>query len=234
MILNKKYFPSYGFIILFITLSGAVYFVNWALEPFSYEKAMNYEQKGHKFAANGNLKESSKYFLKAAEIEDDKKSTSRRYRCAGTTSQTKIQKIKYFKLALKYNPENKIAKNELNKLLQEYKYINRFDDGWSNGKNATIIVNVKENKNNYSLKYFVSSPYKEPTEVKFFVDAKLITKDSIISHKPYLKKLNLSQGQHIIKLQVNKTFNPEKLNMSQDNRNLGINFTLIKKEEINE
>lgn len=77
---------------------------------------MDYEQKGHQLASQGRLDEASKYFLKAAEIEDDKNSTSRRYRCAGSTAINRGNKIKYFKLALKYNPNNKNAKYELKML----------------------------------------------------------------------------------------------------------------------
>ena len=113
MRLNKKHIPSLGFFILFTTIVGSTIFINWALEPFGYEVAMDYEQKGHQLAAQGKLEESSKYFLKAAKIEDDKNSTSRRYRCAGSTTTNKNDKIEYFKLALKYNPNNKNAKYEL-------------------------------------------------------------------------------------------------------------------------
>jgi len=115
MRLDKKYIPTLGFFILLSTIIGATLFIEWALEPFGYEVAMDYEQKGHQLAAQGKLKESSKYFLKAAKIEDDNNSTSRRYRCAGSTASNIEDRIRYFKLALKYNPNNKNAKYELSK-----------------------------------------------------------------------------------------------------------------------
>jgi len=121
MRLNKKYIPSLGFFILFTTIVGTILFINWALEPFGYEVALNYEQKGNQLAAQGKSKEASTYFLKAANIEDDKNSTSRRYRCAGTTSIKRSDKIKYFKLSLQYNPHNKNAKYELSLLSKKVK-----------------------------------------------------------------------------------------------------------------
>lgn len=114
---NKKYLPNLGFIILFITLLSSALFVKWVLDPFSYERAAYEEQRGHQLAKEGKGKQASKHFLTAAQIEDNNLSTSRRYRCAGTTSSNTEDKIKYFELALKYNPNNENAKNELKLLL---------------------------------------------------------------------------------------------------------------------
>ncbi len=116
MKLNRKYKPSLGFFILSFTIVSSTFFINWVLEPFGHEIAMDYEQRANKLTAEGKLEDASKYFLRAAEIEDDKNNTSRRYRCAGTTALNKEDKIKYFKFALKYNPNNKNAKYELSLL----------------------------------------------------------------------------------------------------------------------
>ena len=115
--LNKKYLPSLGFVILSITIISSVLFVRWALGPLSYEKAAHEEQLGHQFAKEDKAKEASTHFLNAAKIEDDNVSTSRRYRCAGSTASNEEDKIKYFKLSLKYNSNNKNAKNGLKLLL---------------------------------------------------------------------------------------------------------------------
>ncbi len=228
--LSKKYLPSLGFVILLTTILGSSFFVKWALEPLGYEKAIIEEQKGHQLAAAGNLKEACKYFLSAAKTEDDKISTSIRYRCAVSTSKIQTDKINYFRLALKYNPNNETAKKELRRYLQEYKYINRYDDGWSKGKKGTIELNVIEKSQNYILKYFTSNPYKELAEIKLIIDGKLINDNKIITHKAYIEHLNFKQGKHVIEFVINKTFNPMKLKMSTDNRNLGINYSIMKKE----
>jgi len=119
MRLNRRYLPSLGFIILLTTIISTTIFINWIFSPFNYEKAMILEQKAHRLTKDGKLKEASKYFLKSAKIKDDNISTSRRYRCVGSTTQNIEAKIKYFKLALKYNPNNRSAKLNLNRYLKE-------------------------------------------------------------------------------------------------------------------
>jgi len=228
--LSKRYLPSLGFIILLTTIMSSSFFIKWALEPFGYEKAIIEEQKGHQLAASGNLKEACKHFLSAAKTKDDKISTSRRYRCAGSTSKIQKDKIKYFRLALEYNPNNETAKKELKRYFQEYRYINRYDDGWSKGKKGSIELNVIEKNQNYTLKYFTSNPHKQVAEIKLIIDGKLVSNNKIISHKVYIEHLNFKQGKHVVELMINKIFNPMKLKMSTDDRNLGINYSIMKKE----
>lgn len=116
--LSKKYSPNLGFTILFTAIFCCVLFVGWILESLSYEKAKDNEQKARQ------LLEASKYFLTAAQLDDDNINISRRYRCAGTTTCFNNEdKIKYYKLALKYNPNNKNAKNELKSLLNTIKKV---------------------------------------------------------------------------------------------------------------
>ena len=109
----KKFLPSSGFVMLFSTIIFVVFFIRWVFQPPSYEKAMLLEQKAHHLTKNGKLKKAKNYFLAAAKLKDDNISTSRRYRCVASVSSDATQKIKYAKLALKYNPDNQNAKNEL-------------------------------------------------------------------------------------------------------------------------
>ncbi len=94
-------------------------FGSWALGPLPLERAMIVEQLGHELASQGRNKEASRQFLIAAQMEDDAVITSRRYRCVATTSTTDSDKIKYYQLALKYNPGNVNAKVPLEQLLEK-------------------------------------------------------------------------------------------------------------------
>jgi hypothetical protein len=116
--LNKPSLPSAGFILCVLTLGLVLLFGSWALGPLPLERAKIAEQLGHELGSQGRNKEASRQFLIAAQIEDDAVSTSRRYRCAGTTSTTDSDKIKYYRLALKYNPDNVNARTALDMLLK--------------------------------------------------------------------------------------------------------------------
>lgn len=118
---NKNYFSSFGFLILSITIILSGLFVKWALCPLNHEKAEQEEQLGHQYLKERKPVEALKHFLNAARIEDDNISRSRRYRCVGSTSFNKEDKKKYYNLALKYNPNNQNAKNELKLLLNTIK-----------------------------------------------------------------------------------------------------------------
>ncbi len=119
--LNKKYFPNLGFVILLTTVIASILFIRWVFTPFSYEEANYEENLGHRLTKEGKYKEASKHFLNAAKIDDNNISVSRRYRCAATTSSNDAHKIKYYKLALKYNPNNQNAKEPLSVLLKNEK-----------------------------------------------------------------------------------------------------------------
>lgn len=120
---NKNYFSSLGFLILSITIILSILFVKWAFYPLSHEKAEQEEQLGHHYLKDRKAVEALKHFLNAARIEDDNISRSRRYRCVGSTSFNKEDKKKYYNLALKYNPNNQNAKNELKLLLNTIKEV---------------------------------------------------------------------------------------------------------------
>lgn len=118
----KKLFSYFGFVTLLATISLTLFFIKWLYSPYSYEKAQIMENKAHQLTAKGKLKQASEYFLASARLDDDNISTSRRYRCAGSTSQVLSDKLKYYKLALKYNPDNQNAKNELKHFTKEDKW----------------------------------------------------------------------------------------------------------------
>ena len=228
--LNKKYLPSLGFLILLLTIIGSGLFIKWAMGPLSYEKAQQEETLGHQYAKDGKAAEAAKHFLNAAKIQDDNVSRSRRYRCAGSTTANEEQKIKYYKLALKYNPNNKIAIRELKPYLREIRYKNRYADGWSKGTSSVAIINTKEKNMKYKIVYFTDTPKKEKFSVNIQIDHKLMKQDKIQSHKPYSYDFLLSKGKHVINIAIDKTFNPKRLDMSADNRDLGIHYE-IKKDE---
>lgn len=231
MRLNKKYLPNLGFVILLTILMASGIFINWALTPLSFEQAQKFEAKAHIFTKDGNLKNAKKYFLAAAKLKDDDISTSRRYRCAGTVSKIKEDKIRYYKLSLKYNPNNKNAKSELARYIKPEKYKNRYADGWSKGKNAQSMINSLNNKTNYTLTYFTSSPKKNEHNIKISIDGKIIKKQILQKGKKYKFDFTLNKGKHLVELFINETFNPMKLGMSKDNRDLGVHFDIQRGEK---
>lgn len=117
----KKLLSYFGFVTLLTTILLTLFFIKWIYSPYSYEKAQIMEDKAHQLTAKGELKLASEYFLKSAKINDTNINISRRYRCAGSTSQVVDDKVKYYKLALKYNPNNQNAKNELKHFIKEDK-----------------------------------------------------------------------------------------------------------------
>ncbi len=113
MKLNKKYFPSLGFILLLVTISATSLCITWVFSPLSYEKALILEKKGHKYFKEEKYAKAYEYFLKSALINDKNSTISYRYRCTGTAlSQQKKYKeaMNYYQKALSYNKKNKIAK----------------------------------------------------------------------------------------------------------------------------
>lgn len=224
---NKKYLPTTGFVVLLITIILATVIMKWALGPLSYEKAAKLESKAHSLVKKGEAEKASRYFLESAKIDDDKISISRRYRCAGSTTSSEVDKINYFRLALKHNPNNKNAKESLEKLSQNIRYQNRYADGWSKGKVGKIAIKQLASKSNYIIKYATSSP-KENLDVKIFIDSKLYESKKISSGKHYFTNIRLLNGAHQIKIEIQDTFNPKVLGMSEDNRDLGINYEIIK------
>ena len=175
---SKKNLPSVGFVILVITIIFSILFINWALGPLSYEEAQIEETKGHQLAKEGKNKEASNHFLNAAKIEDDNVSTSRRYRCAGTTASDKKDKINYYQLALKYNPNNENAKRELALYFQEIVYVDRYTDGWSIGKTGKAKISATQNSK-YKVAYFTSSPEKKEFKVTISLNNKVISEKII-------------------------------------------------------
>lgn len=228
---SNKYLPSLGFVILTLTIICSILFIKWVVEPLSYEEAQIEEQKGHESAKNGNLKEASKHFLIAAKIDDDNISTSRRYRCAGSTSSKKSDKIEYFTLALKYNPNNEIAKKGLTPNLVDIRYKNRYQDGWSQGKSAKALLNVTEKESFYEITYYINNPQEIEYRVKMQVDGHFTKEEIIKTRETYKYKFTLSRGKHEIKLSINHTFNPKKLGMGDDDRDLGIHFEIRRIKE---
>ncbi len=230
----RKYLPSLGFVILFVTIVFCFLFVNWALGPLSYEKAQYEEQKGHQLTQEGKYAEASTHFLRAAEIEDDNISRSRRYRCAGTTSADMTDKIKYFELALKFNPENGNALHELERINKvEFVYIGRYPDGWSKGRVGKLQITTRR-VGRYSLTYFTSSPEQIEFIVTVSLKNKILEKKKIISGQVYTLSFSLPKGEHDILISINNTFNPEKLKMSADKRDLGIHYVIDSQENLSE
>ncbi len=226
---NKKYLPSLGFITLLVTVVSSILFIKWVLGPISYEKAASEELLGHQLTKAGNTKEALKHFLTAARITDVKDKTSRRYRSAATVSTSRKDKIKYFQLALKYNPKNKNAKNGLKLLSSEITYFNRWSDGWSKGKTASIFVDTSAKSSIYGLTYLTYAPQKiKHIVVKILVDGKLYKEHVLTSGKINSMEITLSKGEHYIDLSINETFNPRKLGLSKDGRELGVHFKIKK------
>ncbi len=241
--LNKKYTPNFGLVILLITLIASVFLIDWAINsPYNYEKAIQEEQLGKKLAKEGNNKEAFEHFLKAAKTSDDNIDKSRCYRCTATTSSTKEDKIKYFKYALALNENNIEAKNGLKKLLEKkdftqyidmYKdsivYTNRYTDGWSKSLSASVQIEVKNDfENIYELSYYTSNPKKQFYTIHMELNNHSIMKKIIENNKKYYHKVFLTKGEHTLQIKIDDTFNPKKQKMAQDSRKLGVQFTIKK------
>ena len=121
---NKVRLPSIGFAVLAAMVLFSFIFIRWANEPLSVNRAAYEEQLGHEYAREGRAKKAVRHFLAAARVEDEDVNTSRRYRCAGTMSASIKDRIKYFRLALDYNPHNKNALNSLKPLVRKESSLN--------------------------------------------------------------------------------------------------------------
>ena len=234
--LNNKSHLSPGFVILFITISFGIFFMQWATNPLSHEKAQLEEKKGHQFAKEGKIQESIEHFLKAAEIGSNDLNTSRRYRLAGTASSDIYKKINFYQLALKYNSNNKNALRGLESLGKAHRYnegwyINRFEDGYSQGKSGKSIINTANNNQKYILSFFTNNTKNSHYKVKIFIDGEWYSSHRVIKNKTHSIEAELSTGLHIIKFEINGTFSPKELGWNQDDRDLGVNFKVIKQDD---
>lgn len=108
-----KTLPSIGFILIIISICSIAFFLDWVYSPLAYVKADKLERKGHIAFQEGRRAEALQYFLAAAKLPDDMISRSRRYRCAAYSTDGD-EAVKYFKLALQYNPENELALKAMN------------------------------------------------------------------------------------------------------------------------
>lgn len=106
-------------------------------------------------------------------------------------------------------------------------YLHRGKDGWSTGNTGKIHL-VTNQDADYVLKYFTSSPEKHEFIVVVMLDNKRLSRKKIISGRVYDLTIFLAKGLHDISVSINHTFNPKELNMSQDDRNLGVHFELKK------
>ncbi len=251
--IGNKYLPSLGFILVSTTMALTIIFIKWALSPLSYEKAMEFEKKGHLYYKAKDYKASSKYFLKSALINDTNTTRAYRYRCTGSSlsAQKRYKEaLKYYKEALKYNPENKLARDSvawlyntkkvkqtkiIKKVEQEevvqdkIQYFNRAKGGWSQGKysGAKIYTNKKSF---YTINYFTSNPKKKTFNIILSINHKVIQQKVIKTREKYTYTFPLSKGTNELSIEIDETFNLSKLGLSKDNRDLGINYTLTKQE----
>ena len=76
--------------------------------------------------------------------------------------------------------------------------------------------------------YFTSSPKKIGHKVKLLIDSKLYKEKIIFDKKINTMTISLPLGDHLIEIFIDDTFNPKKLGMSADNRDLGVHFEMIK------
>jgi hypothetical protein len=225
---TKEYLPSFGFVVLSIALVFSCLFTGWVLSPLDYEKAQYEEQKGHQLTKAGKLQEASMHFLSSAEFEANNLVRSRRYRCAGTTSLNMEDKIKYLRLALKFNPNNKNAKKELAPLFKEILYAKRYPDGWSRGVSGQAFVDTFSDGVHYTVKYHTDHQGNNDRKVELYLDGILLSNENILPTKRYKRELVLRRGKHTFDIKISDTFNPKINGMSLDDRDLGINYEIIK------
>ncbi len=228
---NRKYLPSLGFVVLISTIICGILFIRWALSPLDFEKAKYEERLGNKLVSKGKNKDALRHFLTAARIKDDNVSTSRRYRLAANASSNEDMKIKHYKLSLRYNKNNKNAKEGLKKLSSEIRYNNRYEDGWSKGKKCSIKIDTKEESAKYELVYFTKNPGNNRNIVEIYIDQKLYEKKRVSMGNFYKTMIILPKGRHRIDISISQTFNPRLLGLSEDNRDLGI-YIEVKKPKV--
>ena len=116
--LNRKYLPSLGFVILMITLISSIFFMKWALGPLKYDRAFEYEVSAHTAFEKKDFDKAYELFISSADISDDNLSKSKRYRYAAISLlavNKESEALKYFKKAMILNPNSETLKREYKK-----------------------------------------------------------------------------------------------------------------------
>lgn len=249
---NKKYLPSFGLFVLLATIAVAIYYVDWAMGPLSYEKARTLEQQGHKSFAAKRYADSYKYFLKSAAIKDDNVSTSRRYRCAGSAAFQLgdiHDGIRLSFQALRLNRDNAVARKNILNVIASGKigfaainkfgqamienlfarnsiiYSNRTSDGWSRGNSSAAIVYVSK-KCEFNIKMLTAMPSKNGVQAGVAVNGKQVMDLQLQPGQEYTSMLKLSPGVNIVNVKIAETFVPIEYNMNNDSRELGVNYRI--------
>ena len=239
----NKFIPSLGFILVLLMFLGSYLFIKWVYLPFEFERSWQYEKQGHLAYKNKNYLQAYKYFLESAQLEDHNNTKSYKYRCAGSALQQLKQyenALNLFNMSLKYNKNNKLATStiqwmrdtkKIKSFVDTITYSKRSLDGWSLGNMSSSTLNVINKTSNYSLTYFTSNPKNSTYKIKIILDDKIIVKEEILKGIINEYIFSLEKGKHILQVLINKTFNPMKLGMNKDNRNLGIHFEIKKTGE---
>ena len=191
-------------------------------------------------------------FLKAAELTSNSKQKSGYYRLAAQSLNQLGEfdtAIVYFRKALSIDPSNSLAKNAIewlyktnkvahktNKVLvgngKEVTYFNRSKGGWSLGRKAGVKVGIiGKDVQKYVVDYHTSGPLKSGYLVNILINGNLISTKNIVRGGRYSEVLFLSEGLHVVDIEISDTFNPKKLGWSEDDRDLGINFKIKKRNK---
>ena len=248
--LNKNYKVSYGFILLIFTMAFVGTVVLWAFSPLDSERILLNADKGHNFYKAKEYNPAFSSFLKAGELTSDSKQKSIYYRLAAQSLNQLGEfdtAIVYYRKALDADPNNALAKNAIEWLYNTNKithktnkvvvdkdkgdtYFNRSKGGWSMGRKAGVEVAViGKNVQKYVVDYYTAGPLKSGYLVNILVNGDLISTKNVVRGGRYSELLYLSEGLHIVDIEISDTFNPKKLGWSEDDRDLGVNFK-IKKE----
>ena len=87
--------------------------------PTKMDDALELEQIGHRLFQEKKFADAKNYFARSAELSVSMKDKGKRYRYVAVCYMgldNKHEAIKYFKLSLKYNPNDDVSKTQLTKL----------------------------------------------------------------------------------------------------------------------
>ncbi|MCP4116945.1 MAG: sulfatase-like hydrolase/transferase [Desulfobacteraceae bacterium] len=114
--------------------------------------------------------------------------------------------------------------NRLNQL-KSFVYKNRYQDGWSKGKNAGVEITCLQEER-VQLQYWTHNPKKDRYRVEIVLDGHILESSDIEPFVRNRKEFDLKAGRHEITLHIEDVFNPYLLKESVDNRNLGVSFVI--------
>ena len=135
-------------------------------------------------------------------------------------------------MALTFDKNNLQAKVGLAALKLPLQYHSRFLDGWSQGNEGHVSIDVVDPNSRYFIEFFTGGQNNLDNSMSLSIDGDVVWSQDILPGKRYKELLKLTLGENKVLIAVKNTFNPKALGMSKDDRELGINFSVIELSEV--